>query len=244
MQDKIQIPNGNDETIFQANTAIAHCFSVDAKMSKGFAETFCRKVNGLQEYCQRDKTTGGSALPCWDPESNNFIYNASTKSKFFEKPTLDNLRISLEDMRGHALLNSITNISMPKIGCGLDKFQWTDVFELIQDTFTYSGIQIQIITKRETDSLRRSPSSNNEHYIEDEVEKYTKEWIKERDELETDFTRDSKSCQPPCTEPFPILRSKQLNDDLINSYLQYQPENIKNLINNLTSDTPTSRMKI
>ena len=48
-QDKIQILNGNNETIFQANTAIAHCISADAKLSKRFAETFCRTVNGLQE---------------------------------------------------------------------------------------------------------------------------------------------------------------------------------------------------
>ena len=161
LQDKIQILNGNNKTIFQANTAIAYCISAEAKMSKRFAETNCRRVNGRQDFCRRAKTTVGSALPYWDPESNNFIYNLVTKSKFFEKPTLDNLRISLENMRGHALLNNVTKISMPKIGCGLDKLQWTDVLKLIQDTFTYSGIQIQIITKRETDSLRRNSSSNN-----------------------------------------------------------------------------------
>ena len=134
-------------------------------------------------------------------------------------------------MRGHALLNNIAKISKPKIGCGLDKLKWTDVFKLIQDTFTYPGNQIQIITKRETDFIRRDPSSNNEHYVEDELGNYTNEWTKERDELETDFTKDSKSCQPPCTEQFPILRSKNLNDDLIDYYLQYQSEEIKNLIN-------------
>ena len=230
LQDKIQVLNGNNETIFQANTAIAHCNSADAKMSKGFAETICRRVNGLQEFCRRAKTTVGSALPYWDPESNNFIYNLVTNLKFFEKPTLDNLRMSLEDMRGHALLNNITKTSMPKIGCGLDKLQWTDVFKLIQDTFIYSGIQIQIISKRETDSIRRNPSPNNEHYVENEVENYTNEWTEERDELETDCTRDSKSCQPPCAEQFPILRSKQLNDDLIDYYLQNQSEDIKNFI--------------
>ena len=144
-------------------------------MSEGFAETICRKVNGLHEYCRRAKATVGSALPYWNPESNNFIYNLVTKSNFYEKPTLDNLQISLENMRGHALLNIVTKISMPKIGCGLDKLQWTDVFKLIQDTFTYSGIQIQIITKRETDSIRRNPSPNNEHYVEIEVENYTNE---------------------------------------------------------------------
>ena len=144
-------------------------------MSKGFAETICRKVKGLQDYCQKTKPTVGSIIPYWDQESNNFIYNLVTKSKFFEKPTLDNLRMSLEDMRGPALLNNITKISMPKIGCGLDKLHWTDVLKLMQDTFTYSGIQVQMITKRETDSIRRNPSSNNERYVEDEIEKYTNE---------------------------------------------------------------------
>ena len=182
LQDKIQILNGNNEIIFRANTVVAHCISTDAKMSKGFAETICRKVNGLQEYYRKTKPTVSSIIPYWDAESNNFIYNLVSKSKFLEKPTLDNLRISLKNMRRHALLNNITKISMPKIGCGLDKLQWTDVFKLIQDTFTYSGIQIQLITNRETDSIRRNPSSNNEHYVEKEVENYTNEWTRERDE--------------------------------------------------------------
>ena len=139
-------------------------------MSKGFAETICRKVNGLHEYCRKTKAIVGSVLPYWDPESNNCIYNLVTKSKFFEKPTLDNLRISLENMRRHVLLKNFTKILLPKIECGLDKLQWTDVFELIQDTFTYSGIQIQIIIKRETGSIKRNPSFNSEHYLENEVE--------------------------------------------------------------------------
>ena len=138
--------------------------------------------------------------------------------------------MSLENMRRHALLNNITKILVPKTRCGLDKLQWVDVFKLIQDNFTCSGIQNQIITKRQTDSIRGNPSSNNEHYVEKEVEKYTNDWTKERDEPGTDFTGDSKSCQPSCTEHFPILRSKQLNDDLIDYYLQYQSEDIKNLI--------------
>ena len=241
-QDKILILNGNDETIFEANTAIAHCISADAKMSKRFAETICRRVNGLQEFWLKTKPTVGSIIPYWDPESNNFIYNLVTKSKFFEKPKLDNLRISLKNMRGHALLNNITKISMAKIGCELDKLQWTDVFKLIQDTFTYTGLQIQIITKRETDSLRRNPSSNNERYVEDEVESYTNEWTKERDELETDFTKDSKSCQPPCTEQFPCDQNNSMTTwSTITSNTNRRTSRIS--LNNLISNTLTSKMK-
>ena len=122
---------------------------------------------------------------------------------------------------------------MPKIRCGLDKFQSSSVFKLIQDTFTYPshGIQIQIIIRRETDSIRRNPSSNNENYVEIQLENYTNEWTKERDEVETGFNRDSKSCQLFCTEHFPILKPKHLNDDLIDYYLQYQTQDIKKLIN-------------
>ena len=181
LQDKIQILNGNEKTIFQANTAIAHRISANAKMSKRFAETICRRANGLLEFCRRAKTTISSTLPYWDRESNNFIYNLVTKSKFFGKPTLENLRISLENMRGHALPNTVTKISMPK--CGLNKLQWTDLFKLLQDTFTYSGIQIQINTKSETYFIRRNPSANKKHYVENEVENYTNVWTKERDEL-------------------------------------------------------------
>ena len=53
MQDKIQILNANNEAHGQANTAIAHCNSADAKMNKGLAETICRKVTELQENCQK-----------------------------------------------------------------------------------------------------------------------------------------------------------------------------------------------
>ena len=63
LQDKIQILNGNDETTSQANTAIAHCISADAKMSKGFAEIICHKVNGLQEYCRKTKPSVGPIIP-------------------------------------------------------------------------------------------------------------------------------------------------------------------------------------
>ena len=41
-------------------------------------------------------------------------------------------------------------------------------------------------------------------------------------ELETDFTSDAKSYQRVCDEQFPVLRPKELNEALIEHYLQYQ----------------------
>ena len=45
-------------------------------------------------------------------------------------------------------------------------------------------------------------------------------------DLETEFTRDAKSCQPTCDEPFPTFREKDYNDHLIEHFLQYQPKEL------------------
>ena len=133
-------------------------------------------------------------------------------------------------MRGHALLNNVHIVTMPKIGCGLDKLSWNEVLKILKDTFTDSGIPIQIISRNELDCKTANKPTNSETYIEDEIDNYTNKWTNEKDELETDFTKDSKSCQPPCKEQFPILRPKELNNDLIDYYLQYQPQEIKDFI--------------
>ena len=120
-------------------------------MSEGFAETITNDNNGLQGYCYKSKAFVGSVIPFWDNNSNRFIYNLVAKNKFFEKPTLERVRTSLENMRGHALLNNVHKITMPKISCGLDKLSWNEVLKIPEDIFTDSGILIQIISRSELD---------------------------------------------------------------------------------------------
>ena len=69
-RDGIRIINGNDDTIFEKQTAIAHCISADAKLSKGFAETISNHINGLQENCYKSKAFVGSVIPFWDNDAN------------------------------------------------------------------------------------------------------------------------------------------------------------------------------
>ena len=45
-------------------------------------------------------------------------------------------------------------------------------------------------------------------------------------DLETDFTRDAKSCQPTSDGQFATFREKDYNNQLIEHYLQYQPKEI------------------
>ena len=86
-RDGIRFINGNDDTIFENQTAIAHCISADAKLSKGFAETITN-INGLQEQCYKSKASVGSVTPFWDNDSNLFIYTLSEK----KTSSLRNLR--------------------------------------------------------------------------------------------------------------------------------------------------------
>ena len=133
-------------------------------------------------------------------------------------------------MRGHALLNNVHIVTMPKSGCGLDKLSWDEVPKILKDTFTDSGIFIQIIFRIKLDCKAVTTPTNSENYIEDEIDNYTNEWTNEKYELETNFTKGSKPCQPPSEEQFPILRPKELNNDLIDYYQQYQPQEIKDFI--------------
>ena len=68
-----------------------------------------------------------------------------------------------------------------------------------------------------------SAEEDPEFYAEDEIDRYSEEFHLNEGELGTDFTSDAKSCQPDCDEQFPVLRSKEQNEALIEYYLQYQP---------------------
>ena len=53
--------------------------------------------------------------------------------------------------------------------------------------------------------------------------RYSVEFYLNDKDLETDFSRDAKSCQPTCDQQFPTFREKDYTNHLIEQYLQYQP---------------------
>ena len=69
-----------------------------------------------------------------------------------------------------------------------------------------------------------SSEGDADFYAEDEIERYSEGFYLNDKDLETDFTRDAKSCQPTCDEQFPTFREKDYNNQLIEHYLQYQPK--------------------
>ncbi|PZD97273.1 hypothetical protein DNH61_02645 [Paenibacillus sambharensis] len=120
--------------------ALAHCISADAKMSAGIAVEFKKrfKLSSLQEDARQDRLQVGSCYKV------GRVLNLATKPKYWQKPTYDTLTASLKTMRKICLSDSITQIAMPEIGCGLDKLQWGKVREILHEIFKDTDIEIVI----------------------------------------------------------------------------------------------------
>jgi hypothetical protein len=72
--------------------------------------------------------------------------NLVTKAKFSNKPTYSSLTQAVESMRDVCLEQGITELAMPRIGCGLDRLKWEKVSVIIQNTFAEMDIEIVVCT--------------------------------------------------------------------------------------------------
>ena len=133
-------------------------------------------------------------------------------------------------MKIHASTNGVSTIAIPKFGCGLDQLNWQEVVKLLRDIFAYADVQLVVYTLEENGVHALSTEGDAEFYADDEIKRYSEEILLENRELETDFTKDSKSCQRKCDEQFPILREKDHNNRLIDHYFQYQPKELINCV--------------
>lgn len=124
-----------------ASESLAHCISADAKMGKGIAVMFKKQFGGVDEIMSQEQKPGGCAVLERD---SRYIYNLVTKERYFQKPTYKTLESSLKRMNRHCELNAVRNLSMPKIGAGLDKLEWRRVEEIIKKVFERTEISITV----------------------------------------------------------------------------------------------------
>ncbi|KAL4233673.1 ADP-ribose glycohydrolase oard1 [Mactra antiquata] len=121
--------------------SLAHCVSKDMCMGKGIAKLFKAKFNGVTELKKQDKGVGDVAVI---KKGGRYIYYLVTKVKYNHKPTYDTLKSSLKAMKDHGMKNNVTGISMPRIGCGLDRLQWPKVEEMLKGVFKDTDIVITV----------------------------------------------------------------------------------------------------
>lgn len=121
--------------------ALAHCVSRDFAMGRGVAAVFLKNYGGVEELKAQNKTVGQAATL---KRGHRCIYYLITKGRYWEKPTYESLRLALMDMKQHMLQNNVKNLSMPQIGCGLDRLVWDEVKKMIDETFQDLPVLVSI----------------------------------------------------------------------------------------------------
>ncbi len=123
--------NYKQEDLFLVDSYYAHCISRDYKMMKGIALQFNHRFNmktKLKDLVKEQPEQFNSKCILIDK-----TFNLITKNYYYQKPTIDSLKISLKQMKDQ--LNGINYIRIPLIGCGLDKLTWKEVEKALHEIF-------------------------------------------------------------------------------------------------------------
>merc|ERR1712228_73429 len=123
------------------SSSLCHCVSRDIGMGKGIAVHFKRMFGGVMALKNQRAKIGECAILM---RQNRFVYYLITKERGYMKPTYDAVTDSIEYMKNHAVINQVSHISMPKIGCGLDRLAWNRVEEIIRSAFENTNIRISV----------------------------------------------------------------------------------------------------
>ena len=124
---------------------LAHCISKDFALGAGIAKEF------NERYSMREKLLLSSRYSKYQSYGNAIlidnIFNLVTKDKYWHKPTLNSLLSALYDMKELCKKNNITKLAMPRIGCGLDRLNWSEVKQQIIYCFQDTEIEILVCIK-------------------------------------------------------------------------------------------------
>ena len=144
MKIKQKLGNLFDEPYNREEDIYVHCISADYwKLGKCIAKIFRDKFPFLnlsdeakEEF--KDQFSVGSCfiLTHVMDENSSYIANLITKEKYWEKPTYDSLRKSLESLKKQInATNNIKRLLMPRIASGLDRLNWIKVLDIIIEVF-------------------------------------------------------------------------------------------------------------
>ena len=132
--------------------ALAHCVSADFALGAGIAKEFdkrfnCRKrllglnFDSVKEWDCKNKKGDCIVTGFYDPY---LIFNLVTKQNYWHKPTFETIENALVVMKDQCEFLGIKKVAMPKIACGLDGKQWSDVKPLIEKVFADTDVEIVV----------------------------------------------------------------------------------------------------
>lgn len=117
-----------------SDMSIAQCVSLDGKMSSGLARTLQRVFNLRNQFLTADRGLGYAVAL---RRGNRFIINLITKERYFHLPKLEDFEDSIISLRQCLIFNNIREISIPRLGSGLDKLKPDDVLEILHKVLKF-----------------------------------------------------------------------------------------------------------
>lgn len=130
--------------VFAMPTALAHCVGSDFRMSSGVAVGFKEYFHGVNHLLQQGKGVGQVAHL---KHNSTHIFYLITKKKSTDKFSCINSLLScLFNLRDLCLSLGVEELSMPRIGCGLDNLSWSAVFPRILAAFNDCRVRVNIVT--------------------------------------------------------------------------------------------------
>lgn len=125
---------------------LAHCVSTDCALGAGIAKEFRRRIPEMPNVLKTFNPSVGNVIG-YHTRGGRVVLNLFTKARYFDKPTMESLAISLFVFKRTAVEKGYTHVAIPELGCGLDKLKWEEVRELIQEVFKDTDIDMVVCSK-------------------------------------------------------------------------------------------------
>ena len=119
---------------------LAHCVSLDFRMSQGIALTFRQKYGQIPCLKAQIKEVGGCAV--LQQESRLLFYMVS-KRRYYMKPSYYTLEMALLSLKRHILELGVEQLAIPGyLSSCRDRLDWQRVKQLIHNVFADTNITI------------------------------------------------------------------------------------------------------
>lgn len=77
-------------------------------------------------------------------QNSRYIYYLVTKKRSYGKPTYESLTAAITKLRNLIVKHGVKKLAIPRIGCGLDKLEWSRVKNIIVKEFKNVNCVIKV----------------------------------------------------------------------------------------------------
>ncbi|KAK4872807.1 hypothetical protein RN001_014836 [Aquatica leii] len=135
------------------NFSLAHYVTEEMNLGAGINAQFRQKYDRHGELYQQRQRQGGLAIL---EDNGRFIYYLVTKNLSNGKSTSSTVWNSLQKMQQHIEKHNVKNLAIPRIGCGLDPHESSEVKAMIEFIFTDTDVLITVCNFQQPEDTSKS----------------------------------------------------------------------------------------